>query len=52
VNTVFCKLALAAAAMIFVVGCGAGNDKKGGSEETSSPSTAVKSFHNLDYDHV
>ena len=38
--------------MIFVVDCGAGNDKKGGSEETTSPSTAVKSFHNLDYDHV
>jgi hypothetical protein len=41
-----------AAAVIFVVDCGAGNDKKGGSEETTSPSTVVKSFHNLDYDHV
>ena len=45
-------LTLVAAAVIFVVDCGAGNDKKGGSEETTSPSTAVKSFHNLDYDHV
>jgi hypothetical protein len=41
-----------AATAIFVAGCGAGNDKKGGSEETTSPSTVVKSFHNLDYDHV
>ena len=31
----------------------AGNDKKGGSEEkTSSPSVALESFHNMDYDHV
>ena len=50
----FCKLALAAAAVIFVVGCEPGNDanKTGGSEETTSPSSSVKSFHNLDYDHV
>jgi hypothetical protein len=46
----FCKLVLAATAVIFVVGCEAGNDanKASGSEETTSPSTAVKSFHNLD----
>ncbi len=46
----FCKLVLAAIAVIFVVGCEAGNDanKASGSEETTSPSTAVKSFHDLD----
>jgi Protein of unknown function (DUF3105) len=41
-----------AATAIFVAGCGAGNDKKGGSGETSGPSVALESFHNLDYDHV
>jgi hypothetical protein len=41
-----------AAAVIFVVGCGAGNDKKGGSDETISLSTALESFHNLNYDHI
>jgi hypothetical protein len=42
-----------ASTAIFVAGRGAGNDKKGGSEEeTSSPSVALESFHNMDYDHV
>ena len=42
-----------AATALFVAGRGAGNDKKGGSEEeTSSPSVALERFHNMDYDHV
>jgi hypothetical protein len=54
---VCCKIALAVAAVIFVVGCGTANDdnqssKASGSEETTSPSMATKSFQNLDYDHV
>jgi hypothetical protein len=62
---VFCKIALAAAAAIFVVGCGTINDanqssKTSGAEETTSPSMAAKSgppegtksFQNLGYDHV
>jgi hypothetical protein len=53
----FCKIALAAAAVIFVAGCGTANNasqsnKKSGSEETTSSSIATKSFQNLDYDHV
>jgi hypothetical protein len=41
-----------AATAILVAGCGASNDKKGRSGETSSPSVALESFHNLDHDHV
>ena len=44
-------LTLVAATALFVAGCGAGNDKKGGSGEANG-SFALKSFHNLDYDHV
>jgi hypothetical protein len=42
-----------AATALFVAGRGAGNDKKGGSEEeTSSPSVALERFHNMDYVHI
>jgi hypothetical protein len=65
VPTVFYKIAIVAAAVIFVVGCGTANDanqssKTSGSGETTSPSMlaksgppeGTKSFQNLGYDHV
>jgi hypothetical protein len=65
VHTVFCKIVMAAAAVILVVGCGTANDTNQSSKtsvpgETTSPSMAAKSgppegtksFQNLGYDHV